>query len=128
MSNPFEAAIDALSREIVDDPERTENYHAAIRVLIESSGDKACGAVEEAMVPAIELLENHYLQESLAYGNSIHAKSYKAAIAVIKSALQPKRVTQEWVDKWAQKIDRLYVGNRNAVLFMLEELDLEVEP
>ena len=60
---------------------------AAIRALIESSGDKACGAVEEAMVPAIELLVNHYLQESLAYGNSIHAKSYKAAIAVIKEAL-----------------------------------------
>jgi len=59
----------------------------AIRSLIESSGEKACGAVEEAMVPAIELLVNHYLQESLAYGNSIHAKSYKAAIAVIKEAL-----------------------------------------
>ena len=59
----------------------------SIRALIESSGDKACGAVEEAMVPAIELLVNHYLQESLAYGNSIHAKSYKAAIAVIKEAL-----------------------------------------
>ena len=51
---------------------------------------------------------------------------YDAIRALILA--QPKVMTQEWVDKWAQKIDRLYVGNRNAVLFMLEELGIGVEP
>ena len=84
-------------------------------------------SVEEAMVPAIELLENHYAQEFLVNGDdSAHAKSYKAALAVIKASLQPKKVPMEWVDKWAKKIDRLYVGNRNMVLWMLEELGIAV--
>jgi len=34
---------------------------------------------------ALELLEAHWVQESLAYGDSVHAESFKAAIAALKN-------------------------------------------
>ena len=47
-------------------------------------------------------------------------------VGLSESTAKSKKVNEAWVQKWAQKIDRLYVGNRNMILYMLEELGIEV--
>ena len=48
--------------------------------------------IADELYPALELLRDHLLAESLAYGNSLHAKSFKVAIGIIEAFLKTPQI------------------------------------
>jgi hypothetical protein len=112
---------------VICDEQWNADMRSAIRALIESAPAPLPAEVEEAIGNlCLACGEQENCDGCIRRKVCLHKK----ALAILRSALNPKRVTREWVEAWANTIcsDSDYVREtREDLTRMVRELGVEVE-